>query len=102
MDILVGQLVAAQNVMLPHKRRKQTMLTYVGVDSIFRFLVKCPVHSTFRFLFFGQSDQKNEKDQLSFSGKMWIFYKENKQTGQLIFSFLATLTKKTNNGMNRT
>ena len=98
MDILVGQLVAAQNVMLPHKRRKQTMLTYVGVDSIFRFLVKCLVHSTFRFLFFGQ----NEKDQLSFSGKMWIFYKENKQTGQLIFFVFGYFDQKPKNGMNRT
>ena len=35
---------------------------------------------------------------------MWIFYKENKQTGQLIFLYLVTLTKKrkTKSGMNRT
>ena len=34
---------------------------------------------------------------------MRIFYTENKQTGQLFFSFLITLTKKqeTKNGMNR-
>ena len=35
---------------------------------------------------------------------MWIFYTENKQTGQLIFSFLVTLSKKREkeNGMNWT
>ena len=35
---------------------------------------------------------------------MQIFYTENKQTEQLIFSFLVTLIKKrkTKNGMNRT
>ena len=37
---------------------------------------------------------KKQKNQLSFSVKMRIFYPENKQTGQLIFSFLVTLTKK--------
>ena len=37
---------------------------------------------------------KKRKNPLSFPGKMRIFYTENKQTGQLIFSFLVTLTKK--------
>ena len=57
---------------------------------VFRFLVKVT---------------KKGKNQLSFSGKMQIFYTENKQTGQLIFFwFLVTLTKKrkTKNGMNST
>jgi hypothetical protein len=44
------------------------------------------------------------KNQLSFSGKMRIFYTEDKQTGQLIFPFLVILTKnrKTENRMNLT
>ena len=44
------------------------------------------------------------ENQLSFSGKMRIFYTENKQTGQLIFLFLVTLTKKQKmkNELNRT
>ena len=35
---------------------------------------------------------------------MWAFYTKNKQTGQLIFLFFVTLTKKRKpkNGMNRT
>ena len=37
---------------------------------------------------------KKRKNQPSFSGKMRISYTEHKQTGQLIFSFLVTLTKK--------
>ena len=47
---------------------------------------------------------KKRKIQLSFSGKMRIFYTENTQTGQLIFLILVTLTKnkKTENQMNRT
>ena len=39
---------------------------------------------------------------MSFSGKIRTFYRENKQTSQLIFSFLVTLTKMTDekwNGM---
>ena len=34
-----------------------------------------------------------KKNQLSFSGKIQIFYTENKQRGQLIFLSLVTLTK---------
>ena len=54
-----------------------------------------------RFLF---KVTKKQKNQLSCSDKMRIFYTENKQTGQLIFLFLVTLTKKqkTENGMNQT
>ena len=43
----------------------------------------CRVHNIFRFLV---KVTKIRKNQLSFSGKMRIFYTENKQTGQLIFS----------------
>jgi hypothetical protein len=47
---------------------------------------------------------KKQDNQLSFSDKIMIFDMENKQTGQLIFSFLVTLTKKRKmkNEMNRT
>ena len=48
------------------------LVSYVGFISffVFGFLVKVT---------------KIQKNQLSFSGKMLIFYTENKQTGQLIF-----------------
>ena len=62
--------------------------TYVGFISffVFHFLVTLT---------------KKRKNQLSFSGKVWICYTENKQTGQLIFLILVT-DQKTKNGMNRT
>jgi hypothetical protein len=44
------------------------------------------------FFVFGQIDKTPPKNQLSFSGKVRIFYSENKETAQLIFSFLVTLT----------
>jgi hypothetical protein len=37
---------------------------------------------------------KNEHISRHFHAKWGFFYTENKQTGQLIFSFLVTLTKK--------
>ena len=43
----------------------------------------------FVFLFLVTLTKKRKK-QLSFSAKMQIFYTENKQTGQLIFSFLVS------------
>ena len=57
------------------------MMTCVEFISffVFRFLVKVT---------------KKGKNQLSFSGKMRTFPTENKQTGQLIFSFLVTLNEK--------
>ena len=57
---------------------------------LFRFVYG--IHSIFRFTW--SIDQRNEKNQPSFSGKMRIFYTENKQTGQPIFSLLIVLTKK--------
>ena len=52
------------------------------------------------FFFFGQSDQNTKK---SFSGKMRIFYTENKETGHLIFFRFWSLTKKRKmkNGMEK-
>jgi hypothetical protein len=52
---------------------------------------------SFRFSLFGQFDQKKRKNQLSFSGKIRIFYTENKQTGQLIFFLSGHFDQKTNN-----
>ena len=49
---------------------------------------------SFHFSFFGQSDQNMKK---SFSGKMRIFYTENKQTGQLIFFVFGHFDQKTKN-----
>ena len=54
---------------------------------VFRFLVKVT---------------KKRKNQLSFSGKMLIFYTEIKQTGQLIFFVFGHFDQKTKNGMKRT
>ena len=54
---------------------------------VFRFLVKVT---------------KKQKNQLSFSGKMRIFYTENKQTGQLNFFAFGHFDQKTKNEMNRT
>ena len=58
-----------------------TLLSNVGFIPfcVFRFLVKVT---------------KNEKISCHFLAKCGFFYTENKQTGQLIFLFLITLTKK--------
>ena len=52
------------------------------------------VHSIFSF--FGHFDQ-NQKNHLSFSGKVRIFYTENKQIGQLIFFVFGHFDQKTKN-----
>ena len=54
------------------------------------------------FFVFWSKWQRNEKNQLSFSGKMRIFYTENKQTGQPIFFVFGHFDRKTKTGMNRT
>lgn len=46
----------------------------------------------FRFWFLSKVT-KNQKNQLLFSDKLGIPFLESKQTGQLIFSFLVTLTR---------
>ena len=55
----------------------------------------CWVHSIFRSSIFGQSDQKSKKSAVIFRQNADFFKTENKQTGQLSFSFLVSLTKKT-------
>ena len=58
---------------------------------------------SFHFMFlFLVTLTKKRTNQLSFSGKIRIFYKENKQTGQLIFFVFGHFDQKTKNGMNRT
>ena len=69
---------------LVYKISTKLLITYVvRVSSSFHFFL-------FRFL---DNVTKNEK----ITGKMPIFCTKNKQTGQLTFSFLVTLTKKKKN-----
>ena len=73
-----------------HKKCHFKMLMWA--PKIFLYLLPGSFHfSIFCFLV---KMTKKRKNQLSFSGKIQIFYTENKQTGQLIFLFLVTLTKK--------
>ena len=61
---------------------------------------KCRVHSIFCFLV---KVTKNEKHQLSFSGKLRIFIQKINKQNSFFFVFLVTVTKqrKTKNGLNR-
>ena len=62
----------------------------------------CPFLSIFRFSFFGQSDQKRKKNQLSC---LFIFCLKNSQFAwkwQLIFLLFGHFHPKTKNGMNST
>ena len=58
------------------------------------WLFKIFLSGSFHFSFFGHFDQKTKKISSLFQAKCRLFLYRKKQTGQLIFSFLVTLTKK--------
>jgi hypothetical protein len=69
-----------------------------GIDNFqylnFSFCIKTYLLSgSFHFLFFGQSDQNTKKSLVILLQNADFLYRKQ-QTGQLLFSFLVTLTKK--------
>ena len=68
----------------------------IWADRNFRSIYLCRVYSIFHFFgqgYLSQSDQKTKKLAVIFRQNA-DFYTENKQTRQLIFPFLVTLTEK--------
>ena len=56
------------------------------------FNLYCQVHFIFGFSFLVKVIKKAKNISCHFQAKCGFFYTENKQTGQLIFLFMVTLT----------